>query len=378
MFLRIPKGWARAGVGCLLLGMLAGIWLAPSSLSADDDALFFASTGHSVSNTYGFLNYWRAVNGERILGAPVTAAMVENGLTVQYFERGRLEFHPELDGAPILLGRVGAEYAETLWRTFEAAPPRTLAPGEQFFEETSHTLGEPFLSFWTEHGGLSIFGYPISEPLWEYVGPRMARVQYFERARLEQHPSVGNEVWIGSLGRDLALLRGLEVGGAPAAPAPLLPTATPLPPTPAPAAVAPPAPAPAAAAPVNTASLGGKHIVVDLGDQWLYAYVGETMVFDAPVSTGKDGFNTPAGSFTVYSKIRSQTMSGTIGGEYYNVPDVPHVMYINGGVALHGTYWHNQFGAGVRRSHGCINLPLDSAAWLYDWAPLGTPVQVRW
>ncbi|MCG8349785.1 MAG: L,D-transpeptidase [Chloroflexales bacterium] len=374
MFLRIPKGWARVGIGCLLLGMLAGIWLAPPSLSADDDGLFFASTGHSVSNTYGFLNHWRAVNGERILGAPVTAAMVENGLTVQYFERGRLEFHPELEGAPILLGRVGVEYAEALWRTFEAAPPRTLAPGEQFFEETSHTLGEPFLSFWTEHGGLSIFGYPISEPLWEYVGARMARVQYFERARLEQYPSVGNEVWIGSLGRDLALLRGLDVGGAaPAAPAPLLPTATPLPPTPAPTAVAPAAPAP-----VNTASLGGKHIVVDLGDQWLYAYAGETMLFDAPISTGKDGFNTPPGSFTVYSKVRSQTMSGTIGGEYYNVPDVPHVMYINGGVALHGTYWHNQFGTGVRRSHGCINLPLDSAAWLYDWAPLGTPVQVRW
>jgi lipoprotein-anchoring transpeptidase ErfK/SrfK len=53
-------------------------------------------------------------------------------------------------------------------------------------------------------------------------------------------------------------------------------------------------------------------------------------------------------------------------------------MYINGGVALHGTYWHNNFGTGTRMSHGCINLPLSSAAWLYDWAPLGTPVRVQY
>jgi lipoprotein-anchoring transpeptidase ErfK/SrfK len=52
-------------------------------------------------------------------------------------------------------------------------------------------------------------------------------------------------------------------------------------------------------------------------------------------------------------------------------------MYINGSVALHGAYWHNLFGSGVRLSHGCINLPLDSAAWLYKWAPVGTTVVVH-
>jgi lipoprotein-anchoring transpeptidase ErfK/SrfK len=53
-------------------------------------------------------------------------------------------------------------------------------------------------------------------------------------------------------------------------------------------------------------------------------------------------------------------------------------MYIYGDVAMHGTYWHNMFGTGVRMSHGCINLPLNSAAWLYGWAPPGTPVQVTY
>jgi lipoprotein-anchoring transpeptidase ErfK/SrfK len=57
------------------------------------------------------------------------------------------------------------------------------------------------------------------------------------------------------------------------------------------------------------------------------------------------------------------------------VPDVPWVLYFtNSGHALHGTNWHNNFGTPM--SHGCINLPMDVAAWLYDWAPLGTPVLV--
>ena len=121
---------------------------------------------------------------------------------------------------------------------------------------------------------------------------------------------------------------------------------------------------------------GYRAIVVSIGDQWLYAYEDDLLVFDAPVSTGRDGFDTPIGEFAIYAKLDMQTMSGNIDGEEYYVPDVPNVMYIYGGVALHGTYWHDMFGTGVRMSHGCINLPLDAAAWLYDWADIGTPVTV--
>jgi lipoprotein-anchoring transpeptidase ErfK/SrfK len=135
-----------------------------------------------------------------------------------------------------------------------------------------------------------------------------------------------------------------------------------------------PAPVQAQAMPAR----GGKSVVVNLSHQWLYAYEGGVLVFDAPVSTGRDGFNTPTGSYAIYAKVREQTMSGTIGGESYSVPNVPHAMYIYGDVAMHGTYWHNMFGSGVRMSHGCINLPLNSAAWLYGWAPPGTPVQVTY
>ena len=59
----------------------------------------------------------------------------------------------------------------------------------------------------------------------------------------------------------------------------------------------------------------------------------------------------------------------------YGVPDVPNVIYVNlDAEALHGAYWHNNFGQ--RMSHGCINLPLPVAEFLYGWAPLGIPVTV--
>ena len=116
---------------------------------------------------------------------------------------------------------------------------------------------------------------------------------------------------------------------------------------------------------------------IDLSEQWLYAYEGEERVFGAPASTGKDGFVTPTGRFAVYAKLPLQTMRGSARGESWEVPDVPHVMYIYGSVAIHGTYWHNLFGTGVRLSHGCINLPVDAAALLYNWAPIGTPVWIH-
>ena len=84
---------------------------------------------------------------------------------------------------------------------------------------------------------------------------------------------------------------------------------------------------------------------------------------------------TPIGSHSILSKVDVQDMEGTISGEYYFVEDVPYVMYFdNLGNALHGTYWHSNFGAPM--SHGCINLPMDVAAWMYGWASVGTPLTV--
>jgi lipoprotein-anchoring transpeptidase ErfK/SrfK len=118
-----------------------------------------------------------------------------------------------------------------------------------------------------------------------------------------------------------------------------------------------------------------KAILVSVGQQKLWAFKGQEIVLTSYVSTGKAGFETPLGTYSILSKLPSQTMAGVIGGETYNVPDVPWVMYFTtGGHALHGTYWHNNFGTPM--SHGCVNLPMDVAAWLYDWAPVGTPVML--
>jgi lipoprotein-anchoring transpeptidase ErfK/SrfK len=118
-----------------------------------------------------------------------------------------------------------------------------------------------------------------------------------------------------------------------------------------------------------------KAILVSLSRQTMWVYKGEDVVLTSLVSTGRAGFETPTGTFQILSKLPSQTMEGVIGGEYYNVPNVPNVMYFtNEGHALHGTYWHNNFGTPM--SHGCVNLPMDVAAWLYNWAPIGTPVYI--
>jgi lipoprotein-anchoring transpeptidase ErfK/SrfK len=131
----------------------------------------------------------------------------------------------------------------------------------------------------------------------------------------------------------------------------------------------------ALAAPATGVAKPQKTIVISIRHQMLWAYKGDQVVLSSSVSTGRAGFDTPVGSFSVLTKLPSQTMEGVIGGEYYNVPDVPWVLYFtNSGHALHGTYWHSNFGTPM--SHGCVNLPLDVAAWLYTWAPVGTPVLV--
>jgi lipoprotein-anchoring transpeptidase ErfK/SrfK len=120
---------------------------------------------------------------------------------------------------------------------------------------------------------------------------------------------------------------------------------------------------------------GPKEIVVSISAQAMWAYEGGQQVMFSYVSTGRPGFDTPLGNYSVLVKYDSQTMEGVLGGEYYNVPDVPWVMYFtNSGHAIHGTYWHNNFGSVM--SHGCVNLPMDVAAWMYSWAPIGTPVTI--
>jgi len=121
----------------------------------------------------------------------------------------------------------------------------------------------------------------------------------------------------------------------------------------------------------------GLWIEINLSEQYMTVWNGNTVLFGTYVSTGREGFDTPPGTFYINSKLESQTMEGVLGGEYYNVPDVPWVMYFTDvGHAIHGAYWHNNFGSVM--SHGCVNLPLDTAAYLYSIAEIGTRVEIHY
>lgn len=117
---------------------------------------------------------------------------------------------------------------------------------------------------------------------------------------------------------------------------------------------------------------GPKHISIDLSKQKLYAHEGDDLVYEFPVSTGKWG-RTPTGEFKIWVKLRYTRMSGGSGNDYYNLPNVPHVMFFYNnevskgrGFSIHGAYWHNNFG--YTMSHGCVNMRPEDAAKIYQWA----------
>lgn len=112
-------------------------------------------------------------------------------------------------------------------------------------------------------------------------------------------------------------------------------------------------------------------IEIDLSRQKLVAWEGNKSVYAVTVSTGKSSTPTRTGTFAIQTKHRVTRMTG----DDYDVPDVPYTMYYDGGMAIHGAYWHNLFGNPV--THGCTNVAVDHAKWLFNWASVGTPVVVH-
>ena len=121
-----------------------------------------------------------------------------------------------------------------------------------------------------------------------------------------------------------------------------------------------------------SAPTSGRWIDVNLSAQQLTAYQGNTPVRSTLVSTGLPRTPTPTGRYRVYVKYASTLMSGP----GYYLPNVPYTMYFYRGYALHGTYWHSNFGRPM--SHGCVNLPTSEARWLFNWASVGTLVNVHY
>lgn len=110
-----------------------------------------------------------------------------------------------------------------------------------------------------------------------------------------------------------------------------------------------------------------KWIEVSLDQQMLRAWEGNKIVMEFPISSGL-WYPTPKGDFAIWHKTRYQRMKGGSKelGTYYDLPNVPNNMFFYRGFAIHGAYWHNNFGQPM--SHGCVNAPLAQVAKLFEWA----------
>ncbi len=180
---------------------------------------YFTETRHNLGGA--FRAYWEAHGGLIQFGFPMTESFAERNTddgksyTVQYFERARFELHPEKEGEQVLLGRLGAIVArgrgqEQPFQPVGASPDTAT---QRFFPAVAHTLAGVFKGYWETHGGLPIFGFPLSEPFEERSATdgKTYVVQYFERNRFERHPEHAGtvaEVALGLLGREILRKRG--------------------------------------------------------------------------------------------------------------------------------------------------------------------------
>jgi len=390
------RGQRRFAVIAITIGFVLAL-IAPmimmSSHRADaqgwspPQTVYMPETGHTLDRV--FLDQWREGGGAAAFGYPVTSEITQDdGTIVQYLQFARFEYYPDgnADGNRFALGEIGEELRPfSLQRSVasftstgnsgngkSAAAATSFAsawlPVDQasitsdsvrYIEETSHTIRYGFLDFWESTGDVSYLGNPLTE---EYAIDGVT-YQVFERGQLAWVN--GKDAWMVPVGEVLAKKYQLDQapvnqGDVPAYSEDLF--------------VPPPPPTPdAPVAPAN----GERVIEIDLGSQYLIAWQGDVAVIETYISSGRAGFETPAGTFHINTKIKSDDMEGVLGGEYYNVPAVPDVMYFtNVGHAIHGTYWHNNFGSPM--SHGCINVPEGTATWLYDWASVGTRVVIHY
>lgn len=345
----------------MIVTIMAATLISPIAISAESPAagpsiVYFPTTGHNVNGD--FLEFWHENGGADRIGNPITEEVKDGKTVKQYFERGVVEYTPAVG---ISFGRLGAE--AVMGRHDSPFMPLTRAEfgadreGRRFFPQTGHGVSGLFGSFWERNGDLGVFGFPLSEPTREAVGPNkeMTTVQYFERARFEvaKGPNGQETVRLGNLGKEFALARDLGVNPVPKD----------------------------GGAMEFSASIWPKWIDVNLKTQHLVAYEGNAVVQQFDVTSGEPANPTPTGVFQIFSKVKDERMKGDIGlPTAYDIKHVPWTMYFaGGGYAIHGAPWRAVYGPGTDRngSHGCVNSPVDQVNILYQWAPLGTTVLVH-
>ncbi len=189
----------------------------PVAASSDAGMKYFSETKHNVGAD--FLAYWNANGGLAQFGYPITESFNDTNpddkktYKVQYFERARFEAHPEKAGTPyaVELGRLGVTITQGRngEKAFAKVAQTDDTADKRFFPEIGHTLSGAFKIYWDAHGGLPLYGFPLSEPFEEKSATDGATylVQYFERNRFEYHPDT-KEVLLGLLGSEVLQRRG--------------------------------------------------------------------------------------------------------------------------------------------------------------------------
>jgi hypothetical protein len=119
----------------------------------------------------------------------------------------------------------------------------------------------------------------------------------------------------------------------------------------------------------------GRWIDVNLAEQTLAVYDNYELVFATVIASGLEPFWTRPGLFQIYQKKETENMRNNDPTDFYYLDNVPWTMYFDKARALHGAYWRTRFG--YPQSHGCVNLSVGDAHWLYNWANEGDWVFVH-
>ena len=136
-----------------------------------------------------------------------------------------------------------------------------------------------------------------------------------------------------------------------------------------------------------------KEILISLSHQWMHVYQNGVEVYNSPITSGRPELPSPIGTYHVFAKFSPTTFYSPWppGSPYWYPPT--HINYAlewhAGGYFLHDSWWRTVYGPGTNiwhydpvygwqtGTHGCVTMPLMAAAWLYNWAPIGTLVQVN-
>ncbi len=192
----------------LLLALLATVWYVRTLTPALAETTagtprYFPETGHTLA--YSFRQFYERNGSLAVFGLPLTEVYIEQGIPVQFFERARFEWHARMGLVQVShLGHWAAQGREheAAFQWLSAPPPGD----SNYFPQSGHSMSGAFLAHWQQQGGLSAFGFPISEPFEEVssASGQPVLVQYFERARFEHHPEnpPDSQVLLGHLGRE--------------------------------------------------------------------------------------------------------------------------------------------------------------------------------